>query len=47
MFATRGGPQMIGEEGGETGIDGALDGFDCDVTSSPRVAHFVFTRPPG
>jgi dihydrofolate reductase len=26
------------------GLDGALDAFDCEVFSSPRVAHFVFTR---
>jgi dihydrofolate reductase len=25
-------------------LDGALDTYDCEVVSSPRVAHFVFTR---
>jgi dihydrofolate reductase len=25
-------------------LDGALDGYDCEVVGSPTVAHFQFTR---
>jgi dihydrofolate reductase len=25
-------------------LDGVLDAYDCEIVSSPRVAHFVFTR---
>jgi len=25
-------------------LDGVLEAYECEVVSSPRVAHFMFTR---